>query len=1076
MKLGKLFNKEQTTASPFKGNVDESSDESFKPKTTSPFGRLGKTEAPFERVPFGRGLKAEGLFFQDKDEEIKKFRVKFEVESELQSFVAVKSIISMFSFDQQNKMSILTIRSDNQEGQSTVNDSKLGSNDDSKGRVMTSSTCDYCGLNNCPGHNSIIKFPEPVYNPVIIRNIVRLLTIFCNTCGTLLISDHEMKSKGFNLLPVQKRLKEMEAYCKSGVLCLRPNDNITKPCTLNPEYISTSAKTEGTILYKISAKGNKRNLDVTIQQERTPKDALRILSSISEEDVKKIGIDLGQHPRDCILSGILVPPPITRPPLYENDNVRPNPITSALINLFKTTQNKNRNSTVYKELFGLIYGNPKKKKGASSQQQFIIGMIQGKRALIRSYFMGKRVNNSARTVASPDDTLSFGQIGVPKVWAGKLTKRIRITSFNISYLYDLLKKGHLTNYIPKKTRIRKGLKGITEYEMKIGDQVDRFLEDGDIICVNRQPTLHKYSLHACEVKLGDHKTINLHLSYTPGMNLDFDGDECNLWNVQDEEAETELREMINIKRNIMSSENNKPIVTLVLNSVLGSYLLTDNRTIIEENTFQALINLISSREDIETLNERLITNGVNKRSGRALFSALLPHDFYYSNGKFHIFNGVILNPINLENPEDSRIIKKILSTGDGSIIHAMYKKYGNERVSRFLTDTPKVINRWLMERGFSVGIKDCISIGIDEDGNEFDKNRKLMGTILADTELTLRVLGGKLDDPLEEEFRKQRINEVSDKAVGAGTVISKQSFGIDNAYRIMTDEASGAKGGIANISQISGIVGQQFIRGNRPEPILKGNRLNISGDKNDLSAKGNGFITESFESGLTPTDFHNLMAGGRPGLLDTSMNTSIAGTISKKMSKAQENIIIYSDFTVRNTNGNLFLTSFNCGYRTDAVLQIPQEGRKHQTSFINIRSLVNEINGKRGYIKKDVVPAIEKGFSVNKSSKAVDGVLGENPNPKSFKPYIKSHPIKEVFFNNINNRIDKYEKTRIIGARTMQLANNAPIKIDNEKFGFFKAYDIAKEEFNQGLLDIFVIRSYSNGAPDIVYPTLENIN
>lgn len=1009
---------------------------------------------------------------EDLNKRMKRIRDKFEVESELEPFIAMKSVISMLSLERQNKMAILTIKSDNLEGQSSVNDPKLGSNDEAKRGF--NSRCDYCGLNRCPGHCAIIKFPEPVFNPVIIRNIVRLLVTHCNACGAPLISDDVMREKGFNLLPTQKRLKEMELYCKSGIHCLRPRDGITKPCTLNPEYISSSAKTEGIIEYRVSNKGNKKNLAVEVRQQKTAKDALRILSSIPDESVRKLGIGLDQHPRDYILSAILVPPPNTRPPLYESDNIRPNPITMALINLYKTTQNRNRNSTIYKDLYALIYGNPTKKKG-NSNQQYIIGMIQGKKALIRSYFMGKKVNNSARTVASPDDMLNFGEIGIPRVWAGKLTKRVRITSFNIEYLYSLLKKGHLTHYISKTTNIRQALKDITDFKLRIGDQVDRFLEDGDIICVNRQPTLHKYSLHACTVRLGDHKTINLHLAYTPGMNCDFDGDECNLWVVQDEEAEVELWEMINIKKNIISSENNKPIVTLVLNSILGSYLLTDTRTFIEENTFQALINIISSREDLETLNERLTMNGVNKRSGRALFSALLPHDFFYSFGNFHIFNGVVLNPSS-DDPNEARIVKKILSTADGSIIHAMYKQYGSERVSRFLTDTPKVINRWLMERGFSVGIKDCISIGIDENGLEYDKNKRLMESIIADTDIILRELGGKLNDELEESFRKQLINEAVDRASGAGLVIAKNSFDIDNAYRIMTDEGSGAKGGIANVGQISGLVGQQFIAGNRPEPILRGNRLNISRDKNDLSAEGNAFIPRSFESGLTPTDLQNLMAGGRPGLLDTSMGTSVAGTISKKMSKAQENIIIYSDFTVRNTNGSLFLVSFNCGYRTDAVVQVKAEGRTHQTNFINISSLVNEINGKRGFIKKDVIPGIEKGVKDNKTSEKEDSILGRNPDIKSFKPYIAKNPYVEKKYDNINNRIDKYERTRIIGARTMQLTFNAPPKIDNSKYGYIKAMDIARKEFDEGLIDIFSIRSYSNNDYEIVYPTLDNIN
>ncbi len=1007
--------------------------------------------------PFGLGSPLDDQ--SEKEKRITKVKSKMEAESELQDFIAMKSSISNLSSDAQNRMAILAVKNDNQEGQSSVNDSKLGSNENARGRGLTDKRCGYCGFNKCPGHCAIIRFDSPIYNPTVIRLIVKLLTIFCNTCGSLLISKETIREKGFHLLSVNKKLKEMETYCKTGISCLRKKDGITKSCGKNPEYISSSVKTEGIIKYKVSTSNGKKNPGVSIEQERTAEDALKILSIISSEDVDELGIGLQQHPKDFILSGILVPPPITRPILYEGDNNRPNHITTGLINLYKVTQNvgKTRNTSVYKELHALIYGSSTKKKG--SQQQFIISMIQGKRAIIRSHFMGKRVNNSARTVASPDDSLNFGEIGVPMVWAAKLPKRVRITSFNIDYLRNLQERGRITHYITKKGGFRQQITPNTKLE--IGNQVDRFLEDGDILCVNRQPTLHKYSLIACIVKLGDHKTINLHLSYTPGMNCDFDGDECNLWNVQDEEAEVELQEIINVKCNIISTAINKPIVTLVLNSILGSYLLTDNRTIIEENTFQALINIISSREDIESLNDRLQMNGIHKRSGRALMSALFPADFFYSffeGGEeiFTIYNGVILNPISSDkyNLKQARIYKKILSTADGSIIHAMHKKYGSERVSRFLTDTPKVINKWLPERGFSVGIKDCISIGYDEDGNEYDRNLEEMKSIIEITENTLKELGGKLEDPLEEDFRRQRINEAVDKASTAGKVIAKKSFTIDNAFRDMTDEGSGAKGGIGNIGQMYGMIGQQYIQGERPEPLLRGNRLNICRDKNDLSAEANGFIKESFEEGVNPTGLFNLMAGGRPGLLDTALNTSTTGTISKKMSKAQENIIIYSDFTVRNTIGNLFLPSFNCGYRTDAVVQVKSKNNIVQTSFINIPFVINEINGKRGFIKENLTEGISRGILENKEERESDPILGRN-SKIGFVPHIATHPFVEKKTGSANSKIDKYEKTRIIGTRVKQLTNNAIPYIDVKKFGYTKAIDIAKHEFEEGLLDIF---------------------
>ena len=38
-------------------------------------------------------------------------------------------------------------------------------------------------------------------------------------------------------------------------------------------------------------------------------------------------------------------------------------------------------------------------------------------------------------------------------------------------------------------------------QLKIGDIVERMLEDGDLVVVNRQPSLHKYSIMAMAIKV-----------------------------------------------------------------------------------------------------------------------------------------------------------------------------------------------------------------------------------------------------------------------------------------------------------------------------------------------------------------------------------------------------------------------------------------------------------------------------------------------------------------------------------------------------------------------------------------------
>lgn len=66
--------------------------------------------------------------------------------------------------------------------------------------------------------------------------------------------------------------------------------------------------------------------------------------------------------------------------------------------------------------------------------------------------------------------------------------------------------------IPKKKRIN----------LNIGDIVHRHIKDGDIVLLNRQPTLHKGSMLAKKVRVMPHKTFRMNLATTKTFNADFD--------------------------------------------------------------------------------------------------------------------------------------------------------------------------------------------------------------------------------------------------------------------------------------------------------------------------------------------------------------------------------------------------------------------------------------------------------------------------------------------------------------------------------------------------------------------------
>lgn len=70
--------------------------------------------------------------------------------------------------------------------------------------------------------------------------------------------------------------------------------------------------------------------------------------------------------------------------------------------------------------------------------------------------------------------------------------------------------------------------------------VHRHLHNGDILLLNRQPTLHKPSIMAHKARiLKGEKTLRLHYANCKAYNADFDGDEMNAHFPQNELARSE---------------------------------------------------------------------------------------------------------------------------------------------------------------------------------------------------------------------------------------------------------------------------------------------------------------------------------------------------------------------------------------------------------------------------------------------------------------------------------------------------------------------------------------------------------
>ena len=151
--------------------------------------------------------------------------------------------------------------------------------------------------------------------------------------------------------------------------------------------------------------------------------------------------------------------------------------------------------------------------------------LKGKSGRFRGNLSGKRVDFSARTVISPDPNLRVDQVGVPQEVAKIMTYPEQVNAQTLEKLQKLVVAGQKqwpgANYVeianhddpgagdrpPFKKSLLYGDRARIAKELRVGDVVERHMQDGDVVLFNRQPSLHKLSIMSHEVKVMPWRTF-----------------------------------------------------------------------------------------------------------------------------------------------------------------------------------------------------------------------------------------------------------------------------------------------------------------------------------------------------------------------------------------------------------------------------------------------------------------------------------------------------------------------------------------------------------------------------------------
>lgn len=570
---------------------------------------------------------------------------------------------------------------------------------------------------------------------------------------------------------------------------------------------------------------------------------------------------------------LLVLPTTTRPPNMMGGEWKQDHITRLYVSVLKKSINLTMKkdvvaSTLVEEyhnqlqvsidiLFDIKQTNYKL-RGMMVENGGLRQRIDGKEGRLRMNLMGKRTEFSARTVLSGDPKLGINEVGIPRVIAENLTIPVVVNKYNLGVIPTYKLK-----YVIKKDGRRFDVKISKNYRIDIGDTVERCLMDGDIVAVNRQPTLHRGSVIACYARIFNCLTFRLNYSTMVTLNADTDGDEVNVHVPQDLESTTELETLMLASTNIVSSQSSKPLVGCTQDSLLGCYLLSKEMKL-PINDYMSILYEMGCEGDDDIFDRRVSTPYVK---GTRFITAALKHigmEFtrYEPSNEFLLVDNVV---------QYGLLNKSVVGKAENSIIHHIYLSLGHEKAAKFIHLIQLAAYTFLDIRGFSVGISDCI---VDHDPINFDGLEKHIKNDFFKR-------SGKWTGDDEDELTD---------ALGELTKLEPPSDVGEN--RLLDMIQSGAKGTMVNFNQITRVVGQQIeAEGRVSKRFSGGTRTMPHYPKFETSAESRGLVKNSFIKGLTPQEFFMHAMGGRIGLIDTACKTSETGAQFRRLVKVLEPLV-----------------------------------------------------------------------------------------------------------------------------------------------------------------------------------------
>ncbi|KAK1587161.1 hypothetical protein Q3G72_010241 [Acer saccharum] len=839
-------------------------------------------------------------------------------------------------------------------------------------RASNCTTC-HGDFGDCPGHYGYVHLALPVYNVGYMATILNILKCICKLCLPL----KGVKSSCSRILLDEKLRKEfLKKMRNPNVEDLRKSEllkSIVKKCNTMANkacsrcgYINGMVKKAVTVLGIIHdrSKVNDESLEefksatFHTKEPKAPINAatymidpikvLYLFKRMTDEDCEILY--LSDRPMKLIITNLAVPPIAIRPSVVMDDGLmsNENDITVRMKSIIQANNNLRHQlldgNAAFKCLDGWevlqfevaqyinsdVRGIPFSMQASKSLSGFV-QRLTGKQGRFRSNLSGKRVEYTGRTVISPDPNLKITEVGIPIQMAQILTYPECVSHHNIKKLRQCVRNGpdkypgaRMVRYPDGISRVLFGnIKFRIADQLKVGCIVDRYLEDGDLVLFNRQPSLHRMSMMCHRARIMPWKTLRFNESVCNPYNADFDGDEMNLHVPQTEEARTEALMLMGVQNNLCTPKNGEILIASTQDFLTSSFLITRKDTFYDRAAFSLMCCYMGDGMDLIDLPSPAILKPIELWTGKQIFSVLVrPHTSMRVYLNLTVKEKTYCNKlIRTDGDEEIRIEtmcpndgfvyirnselisgqlgKATLGNGNKDGLYSvLLRDYNSLGASVCMNRLAKLSARWIGNHGFSIGIDDVqpkteLS---DKKGKLISENYEVCNVKINEfNEGKLKLKPGCDSAQTLEAVITDILNRIREDA---GKECMK-GLPWRNSPLIMSQ--CGSKGSPINISQMVACVGQQSVGGRRaPNGFIDRSLPHFPRQSKSPAAKG--FVANSFYSGLTATEFFFHTMGGREGLVDTAVKTADTGYMSRRLMKALEDLFIHYDNTVRNAS------------------------------------------------------------------------------------------------------------------------------------------------------------------------------